>query len=190
MQVLAVEVAVDGQDRILLWGASAEDLFGYPASKALGLRLQDLLDGRDIFGNRLCHEACWLRDTFRSGDAVQRFAIDVRHAGGHRIRVVAGAETGGPAKGWTYRFQPDRRRSAAPTSEMIESIEASPSSPLTARELSVLRLLARGAETADIARELGISATTVRNHVQHLLEKLGAHNRLQAVSLARRHGLL
>ena len=187
MQVLAVEVGVDGQDRVLLWGAAAEDLFGYPASKALGLRLQDLLDGRDIFGNRLCHEACWLRDTFRSGDAVQRFAIDVRHAGGHRIRVVAGAETGGPAKGWTYRFQPDRRRSAAP---IFEAIEAGPSSPLTARELAVLRLLARGAETADIARELGISATTVRNHVQHLLEKLGAHNRLQAVSLARRHGLL
>jgi two-component system nitrate/nitrite response regulator NarL len=121
---------------------------------------------------------------------VQRFEIDARHAGGHRIRVVAGAEAGESAKGWTYRFQPDRRRPAAPAAEGIEAIEAGPSSPLTARELAVLRLLARGAETADIARELGISATTVRNHVQHLLEKLGAHNRLQAVSLARRRGLL
>ncbi|MES1240418.1 MAG: LuxR C-terminal-related transcriptional regulator [Acidobacteriota bacterium] len=189
MQVFAVEVIVDGQDRIVLWEADAERLFGYPASKALGLRLQDLLDGRDIFGNRFCREACWLRETFRSGETVRQFELDVRHAGGHRIRVVAGAGTDRPAQGWTYRFQPDRRRSASPAALREEAGETL-SSPLTARELDILRLLAQGAQTPGIARELGISSTTVRNHVQNLLRKLGAHNRLQAVSAARRHGLL
>ena len=180
------EVAVDGQDRILVWGAAAQRLFGYPASEAVGLRLQDVLDGRDVFGNRLCRAGCWLRDAFQSGETVQRFEIDVRHAGGRRIRVIVDAQTGG-ADGWTYHFLPDRRRPAAPPGE---TAEAGSAPVLTHRETAVLRVLARGAETADIARELGISTNTVRNHVQHLLDKLGAHTRLQAVSLARRHGLL
>lgn len=194
MQAFAVEVGVDGRDRILSWGAEAQGLFGYPAAETLGLRLQDVLDGRDVFGNRLCRGGCWLRDTFQAGEPVQRFEIDVRHAAGRRIRVVVDAETDG-AEGWTYRFLPDRRRPASPRSEprtelRIESTAAGSVPVLTQRQLVVLRLLARGAETTEIARELGISATTVRNHVQHVLDKLGAHNRLQAVSLARRYGLL
>jgi DNA-binding CsgD family transcriptional regulator len=183
-------VAVDGQDRIVLWETTAQDLFGYPASEAVGLRLQDLLDGRDVFGNRLCHAGCWLRETFLSGEGVQRFEIDVRHAGGHRVRVVVDAETAGTG-GWSYRFLAERRRvPASPLAPARRGQEPRAFPPLTHRELDVLRLLVRGMETADMARELGISTTTVRNHVQHLLDKLGAHNRLQAVSLAHQHGLL
>jgi DNA-binding CsgD family transcriptional regulator len=190
MQAFTIEVGVDGQDRILSWGTEAQGLFGYPAAEILGLRLQDVLDGRDVFGNRLCHGGCWLRDTFQSGEPVRRFEIEVRHAAGRRIRVIVNAETTGAA-GWTYRFLPDRRRSAAPRGEpRTETTAAGPRPGLTQRQLVVLRLLARGAETTEIANELGISATTVRNHVQHVLDKLGAHNRLQAVSFARLHGLL
>lgn len=187
MQAFAIEVGVDGHDRILSWGAEAQGLFGYSPAETLGLRLQDVLDGRDVFGNRLCRGGCWLRDAFQAGEPVQQFEIDVRHAAGRRIRVVVNAETDG-ADGWTYHFLPDRRRPTGPPGETVETGPAP--AALTHRELAVLRLLARGAETAEIARELGISATTVRNHVQHLLDKLGAHNRLQAVSVARRHGLL
>ena len=187
MQVVAVEVIVDARDRVRVWGPMAQRLFGYPASEAVGRYLQEILEGRDVFGNRLCREGCWLRDTFRSGEPLQRFEIDVRHARGRRIRVVVDAEADRPAEGWTYHFQPDRRRPATPPGE---TDEAGPAPALTQRELDVLRLLARGAETAEIARELGISATTVRNHVQHILEKMGAHTRLQAVSLARRHHLV
>lgn len=181
-----VLVPVDGQDRILVWSVSARSLFGYPDSEAIGLRLQDVLDGRDVFGNRLCHGGCWLRETFQAGEPVQRFEIDVRHATGRRIRVVVDAELDAEG-GWTYHFRPDRRRQAAAPAA---TSEIGPAPVLTHRELAVLRLLARGAETPDIARELGISSNTVRNHIQHLLDKLGAHNRLQAVSLAQRHGLL
>ena len=61
---------------------------------------------------------------------------------------------------------------------------------LTPREREVLVLLERGEPTRDMAGRLGISVTTVRNHVQGILRKLGAHSRLEAVSLARRKGLL
>jgi DNA-binding NarL/FixJ family response regulator len=63
-------------------------------------------------------------------------------------------------------------------------------SDLTARELEVLELLAEGLSGDAIASRLYLSPNTVRNHVQNLLPKLGAHSRLEAVSIATRAGLL
>jgi DNA-binding NarL/FixJ family response regulator len=61
---------------------------------------------------------------------------------------------------------------------------------LTKRQLDVLRLLAAGRSTAEIAADLGLSQTTVRNYVANLLASLGAHTRLQAVIAARKAGLI
>jgi DNA-binding NarL/FixJ family response regulator len=61
---------------------------------------------------------------------------------------------------------------------------------LTERELAVLQQLARGKPNAAIATELTISINTVRNHVQSILTKLGAHSKLEAVAKARDSGLL
>jgi DNA-binding CsgD family transcriptional regulator len=56
--------------------------------------------------------------------------------------------------------------------------------PLTKREREILELVAVGEHTRTIADRLCISPATVRNHLQHIFEKLGAHSRLQAVALA------
>ena len=61
---------------------------------------------------------------------------------------------------------------------------------LTARELEVLQLLARGKSTRDIAETLGIRVLTARSHVKRILLKLGAHSRLEAVSFALRYKLV
>jgi DNA-binding NarL/FixJ family response regulator len=61
---------------------------------------------------------------------------------------------------------------------------------LTRREFAILRLLATGHETGEIARSLEISVHTVRTHMQNLYAKLGCHSRLDVVRLAARHGLL
>jgi PAS domain S-box-containing protein len=61
---------------------------------------------------------------------------------------------------------------------------------LTPRQLEVLHHLAQGHSTAQIAELLGIQPETVRNHVRGLLRSLGVHSRLQAVSEARRRGLI
>lgn len=61
---------------------------------------------------------------------------------------------------------------------------------MTSRERDVLRLMARGLDNLEIANSLGIGYGTVRGHVRGVLEKLGAHSRLQAVAAARKAGLI
>ena len=61
---------------------------------------------------------------------------------------------------------------------------------LTDRELEVLRLVARGHNNREIAKELFISENTVKNHVRNILEKLQLHSRMEAVMYAVREKLL
>lgn len=61
---------------------------------------------------------------------------------------------------------------------------------LSPREREVLALLAEGASNKIIARALGITVHTAKFHVASLTEKLGAHNRLEAVAIAIRAGLV
>jgi two-component system, NarL family, nitrate/nitrite response regulator NarL len=61
---------------------------------------------------------------------------------------------------------------------------------LTARERQCLALLVDGQDTAAMVATLGVSAATIRTHVQALLTKLGVHSRLEAAALAVQHGLV
>ena len=68
--------------------------------------------------------------------------------------------------------------------------EQVPTPRLTERELEVLRLVAKGMNNRDAARELFISENTVKNHVRNILEKLQLHSRMEAVMYAVREKLL
>ncbi len=61
---------------------------------------------------------------------------------------------------------------------------------LTPRETEVLRLVARGLANKEIAEQLGTAAGTIKMHVQNILEKLGASDRTQAVTIAIQRGIL
>lgn len=62
--------------------------------------------------------------------------------------------------------------------------------PLSSREMEVLRLIAKGLANKQIAAELAVGEATVKSHVAHILEKLGAPDRTRAVTLAMERGLL
>jgi NarL family two-component system response regulator LiaR len=69
------------------------------------------------------------------------------------------------------------------------SVETGPS-PLTGREIQVLRLIAEGMSNKEIARQLNLSVKTVMAHRTNLMEKLDIHNRTELVKYAIRQGLV
>ena len=74
--------------------------------------------------------------------------------------------------------------------EVEEPPQQVPAPRLTDREIEVLRLVARGMNNRDIAKELFISENTVKNHVRNILEKLQIHSRMEAVMVAVREKLI
>jgi LuxR family maltose regulon positive regulatory protein len=82
-------------------------------------------------------------------------------------------------------FEQDAASTRPPTTVVPGLVEA-----LSGRELEVLRLLAAGRANQQIAEELVVAPSTVKKHVTHILEKLGAANRTEATARARELGLL
>jgi LuxR family transcriptional regulator, maltose regulon positive regulatory protein len=82
----------------------------------------------------------------------------------------------------THRARPAGRAAPVVTPGLVD--------PLTDRELEVLGLLATGTSNRDIADDLVVTVETVKKHVSHILDKLGAANRTQAVARARQLRLL
>jgi two-component system, NarL family, nitrate/nitrite response regulator NarL len=80
------------------------------------------------------------------------------------------------------------------TRQVLKAVNADPNhisdSGLSSREMEVLACLALGKTTAQISSELFISNNTVKTHVRHILEKLEAANRAEAVSKAAQLGLI
>jgi DNA-binding NarL/FixJ family response regulator len=96
------------------------------------------------------------------------------------IRKVASGEDA-----WT-RDELRRVTGALATPRLASDVEA----PLTQRESEVLRQLAFGLTNKEIAQALGISYETVKEHVQHILRKIGVTDRTQAAVWAVRKGLV
>lgn len=78
----------------------------------------------------------------------------------------------------------------AAVEEMLASGAVNPAGSLTARELQVMEMLARGMTNREIAGQLGISGKTVDTHRGHVLKKLGVRNNSELTSFAVKHGYI
>lgn len=202
--------AVDGAGLIVVWNAGAERLFGLSAEQATGRHCGEILRATDGCGP-LCSPACSIRQAANDGRQINNFDLEARTARGQQWCNVSVLIAEVPNSRLPYSIHIIREidvrkrlelvmrdflvKEAGLPAEEVKALAAIARSPareinLTGRELEVLRLLAQGATTETIAAQLHISRTTVNNHIQHLLHKLNAHTRLEAIRRAERAGLI
>lgn len=198
----AAAFASDHAGRIAAWNDAAAELLGHDREGVIGRPCSELLGGLDVFGNRFCGANCPLRRMARRGEPVHEFEMTVRDASSHAVRVLLSSLVlrGRKPEAFyvVHLLRPIRAGEALST---VCRPQAQPPGPggdppacpaprLTSREVEVLGLLQQGVGTHEIASVLCVSSKTVRNHIQNTFRKLGAHNRLEALSVARRHHLL
>ncbi len=203
--------AVDAEQHVISWSAAAEELTGQAASDVIGRPCYEIVAGTDYQGQIFCRRNCPTIRSARRGQAVPNFDLACRRDGEETwlnvsIIPVPNSEMGEAMAIHLIRDVTQRRRAERLAAAAIDTVskytsdsrEATtaagpypvPGPALTAREIEVLRLLTRGLPTNQLAEELGLSQSTVRNHIQRLLPKLGVHSRLEAVVYAARHGLI
>jgi DNA-binding CsgD family transcriptional regulator len=200
--------ALDANFLVILWNRECERLLGRPAYQALGRRCYDVLCGRDIYGNRYCGSGCPIAEQarFHPDESLQAIEADVPSAAGasRRLRVatfrVPSADPSNSAL--VHVLRPSGEAPSLLERNLERQIWDPPASrraprplpgeanPLTLRERETLRRMGHGLPTDRIAQEMGISPTTVRNHVAKILGKLGVHTKFAAVALAYRDGLI
>jgi PAS domain S-box-containing protein len=193
---------------VLAWNATAESLFGVTIRDALGRSCAELVQGEDLCG-AYCGLDCAVQQRVRRGQPVASYDIRVITSNGKRwcsFGVLSARVTNSATYSLHLVRDIDRSKrfelvlreflthdsSDAPPDARRPSLSVSPAhtTKLSRRELQILRLVARGAATTEISRQLDISPTTVNNHIQHILHKLNAHTRLQAVRRAEHAGLI
>lgn len=199
--------AVNQAGRVVLWNRAATRILGFTAEDTLEKRCCDVMRGLDVSGNLLCYPGCQVMVLSASQQPIHNFDMRTRRKDGQEIWVnistvvipADGEQPGGTvhlfrdithewqASGWVKRASEVHSgglaaRGARPIPSAGDTGRG-PAGSLTAREREILRLLASGLTTSTIAEQLCISHTTVRNHVQHVLGKLGAHSRLEAVTV-------
>jgi DNA-binding CsgD family transcriptional regulator len=204
-------LATDIGGHVVFWNRAAERLLGRATSQVLGHRCYDVLGGRDVFGNRYCHENCSVLSMSRKGEAVQGFEISVggtpKQEQALNVTVLRIPGTRPDLYTIVHLLQPiDRTARLTRALERLGArhpdgspppawqpaatgpVSLAKAPPLTEREREILRWVAAGLQNKEIAQKLGISLATVRNHIHNILEKLDVHSKLEAVSLAFRQG--
>jgi PAS domain S-box-containing protein len=199
--------AVTDGGEICSWNASAEALFGFRRDEVLGKTCFELFQGRDTLGTLTCKESCHVRDCAAHHTPIPDFDLEVNTRGGSRIWVNMSTLVHEDPKSGRRRIVHmarsvgDRKQTEAVVHRMLvvskelaqaaeNSLRPAPVNTLSEQELRVLRSFSEGKIPTDIVRELNISPQTLRNHLHHINQKLGTHNRLEAVTHAIRRKLI
>lgn len=203
---------VDEDLRIQFWNGAAEEGLGFSKGEVIDQLCYKILQGHDEGGNLICRACCQvaehaledkpvkhsdMRTRTKLGDKrwlnLTVFTYKLREQGDsklivHMFRDITQHKN--EARIFRRVLEAAQRYHDGPGEREAERETVPPPEMLTPREHEVLMLLARGHGTRDIAELLSISPNTVRNHVQHILQKLQVHSRLEAVTYAIRHDLI
>ncbi|HEU4563257.1 MAG TPA: PAS domain S-box protein [Gemmatimonadaceae bacterium] len=194
--------ALTARATVWSWNPAAEAVLGWSAGEAIERPIASLLDPRGPLGKGMDADYC---ERAIRGGGVPSFDIRVRTRAGGRLWLnvsvlvfeqtrtapplvvhLAHDITGSRERRELYERLTETARAIVQLVDDERHIL--PVSPLTEQEARILRAFAEGKSPAQVARGLGISTQTLRNHMHHVNLKLGTHNRLEAVTHAvRRH---
>src|SRR5271166_22294 len=199
-------VVIDDAGLVVSWNDAAERLLGRPAAEAVGRHCHEVMHGLTPAGAPLCGPECAVIALCRQGTAPRRFEMVARRPDGTEVWLdvtTVTIEDERPLAVHVLTESLQAKRLAGVAAEVARRLqETTPgqdadqaalrriNEALTGREIEVLRLLAAGVGTDDIAKRLNLSRSTVRNHVQNLMPKLGVHSRVEAVVMALKSGLV
>jgi len=192
---------------ICFWNHAAEALFGHPAEEVLGKTCSNVLHGIGALGTDVCHEGCVHSQSAKPATPIPNFDLNVTTRAGGRIWVNLSSisylnqRTGKSLLVHLVRdidAQKKREemfdRMVAVSKEVVKLEDTvtgtAPVVPLSSQELEILRMFARGATAVRVAKTVGISPQTLRNHLHHINQKLRTHNRLEAVTHALQRRLI
>lgn len=172
-------IAVDASQRVVAWNQEAERMFGRVAADVLGGHCYQAVAAKDLWGRPFCRDGCPVMAIARACGAPPTLRLQADRGFGARdpIDVSTLVLANGERLDTVLHLCRQPRSSRGPT-QNFGDVET------TSREREVLAELCCGRSTKRVAEELGVSTTTVRNHVQHLLAKFGAHSRLELVAMA------
>ncbi len=184
---------VDSSQRILTWNKGAEKLLGYSAAEVVNRHCYEVIAGCLRSGKLWCCPNCAVQRSTRRGHLLQDFDLLTSTKEGRstwvNITVIGLPKKNNPLTVHLLRNlrrgQPEAASQAVPA-----RWQDGPLAALTRRELEVLKLVAKGRSTAEVAERLCISRFTVRNHVRNIFAKLSVHSRTGALSLALRQHLV
>ncbi|HXF81723.1 MAG TPA: LuxR C-terminal-related transcriptional regulator [bacterium] len=195
--------AVDAAQTIVAWNRAAAEFFAVAAPEALGRDCGQLIGGRNRDGHIVCTALCPFRLAMRRGERLAAMEVQVRPPGRPPVWVrMSSIIFPGPDPCVIHLLHDatDDHNREAFVQQVMQAASAlsgaraarggnGPPVLLSPREMEILRLLARGAGTREIAQSLSISVATVRNHIQQIMTALRAHSRLEAVVKAMQRGL-
>lgn len=201
--------AVDSEGTVTAWNTEAEKLFGRSKIEALGQSCGEIVKGTDECGV-VCSAHCPVRRSIEQRHPLGNFDLQIETVNGRQwsnVSILVADDHNSLRTYAIYIVRPiDLRKrleilvrdfvvsrtSISPENAvaMIKTQTPANDAQLSARELEILRLLAQGESSKTASEQLHISRTTVNNHVQHILRKLGAHNRLEAIRRAEHAGLI
>ena len=199
--------AVRETGEICFWNHAAEALFGHPADEILGKTCAGVLHGIGALGTDVCHEGCAALRCAKPARHIPNFDLNVTTRSEQRIWVNLSSisflnrRTGRSLLVHLVRdISAQKRREEVfgrmvAISKEVANLEdavagAAPIAPLSSQELEILKMFAVGASAPRIAKALGISPQTLRNHLHHINQKLRTHNRLEAVMHALQRRLI
>ena len=202
----AALTVTDGGE-ICSWNASAEALFGIERDEAVGKMCCELFEGRGPLGTTVFTENCRVRECAARHTPIPDFDLEVKTRSGRRIWVNMSTvvhedpKTGRRRIVHFVRSIADRKRTEVLVRRMLrtskqfiemsnDGLRPAPVVPLSEQEHRVLRSFSEGQSPSDIVCDLNISPQTLRNHLHHINQKLGTHNRLEAVIHAIRRQLI